>query len=200
MTQSGRAGPSSPCRASEGGGPLEALGVGGLRHESDPGCQDPRDLGLLFREHVHRVRGLARTLVGCAHDAEDVVSDVFLAAVRRADDLPDDRGAIVAWLMTTTRLVALNRRRTAARRERLVRECAYELVHSSPDVERQQLARMWLVELLERLPAPHRGLLIDALLIGLPHDELARRESVAVSTISARVSRARAQVTNAAGS
>jgi RNA polymerase sigma-70 factor (ECF subfamily) len=58
-------------------------------------------------------------------DAQDAVADVFLAAWRRLDDVPDGDAARV-WLYATARRVLANQRRARRRRtalhERLARE------------------------------------------------------------------------------
>lgn len=70
----------------------------------------------LFHQHADAVRAYASTLVP-ANDVDDVVSDTFLAAWRRIDDVPDHaRG----WLVGTTRRTAANRRRSTRRSANLV--------------------------------------------------------------------------------
>jgi RNA polymerase sigma factor (sigma-70 family) len=62
-----------------------------------------------------------------ATDAQDAVAEVFLAAWRRLDELPEDDVARV-WLYATARRVIANQRRSSRRRvalqERLEREAA----------------------------------------------------------------------------
>jgi DNA-directed RNA polymerase specialized sigma24 family protein len=65
----------------------------------------------LFREHYRAVRGYAlRRAPGDL--AQDVVSETFLAAWRRLDDVPDDA---LPWLYGVARRVPANQRRSADR-------------------------------------------------------------------------------------
>jgi RNA polymerase sigma-70 factor, ECF subfamily len=64
---------------------------------------------------------------GSPNDAQDAVAEVFLAAWRRLDELPEGDAARV-WLYATARRVIANQRRSSRRRtalqERLAREAS----------------------------------------------------------------------------
>ena len=74
-----------------------------------------RRLEQLFAAHGSTVYAYARRR-GSAADADDVVSDTFLVAWRRLDDLPD---AALPWLLKVARNALANRRRSGARQEAL---------------------------------------------------------------------------------
>jgi len=73
----------------------------------------------LFAAHAGAIRAYARRRSGPSI-ADDVVSDVFLVAWRRLDELPDDP---LPWLLATARRVIANQargdRRRIALRERM---------------------------------------------------------------------------------
>jgi len=69
----------------------------------------------LFAEHARAVRAYALRRVDTA-TAEDVVSDVFVVAFRRLEDVPE---TALPWLLATARRIIANYRRAASRRERL---------------------------------------------------------------------------------
>lgn len=65
----------------------------------------------MWRQAAPRVQACAIRRVG-REGAGDVVSEVFLAAWRRLDDVPDDA---LGWLLVTARNVIATSRRSAAR-------------------------------------------------------------------------------------
>jgi RNA polymerase sigma-70 factor (ECF subfamily) len=81
-----------------------------------------RRVEALFAEHSASVRAYAARRVPAA-TADDVVSDVFVVAWRRLDDVPDDG---LPWLLGCAQRIIANQRRSvrrqAALRERLSRE------------------------------------------------------------------------------
>ena len=69
----------------------------------------------MFAEHARAVRAYALRRVDAA-TAEDVVSDVFVVAFRRLEDVPE---MALPWLLATARKIIANYRRADSRRERL---------------------------------------------------------------------------------
>ena len=63
--------------------------------------------------HAAGLRALARSLLGDAHLAEDVVQDAMLAAVRR----PPEHAPLGPWLVVVVRNMARMARRGGARRD-----------------------------------------------------------------------------------
>lgn len=78
----------------------------------------------LVRRHVDLVYSAARRQCREAALAEDVTQEVFVRLARYAATIRD-REAIAGWLLTTTRRVALNAHRSAARRQRHEKERAH---------------------------------------------------------------------------
>jgi RNA polymerase sigma factor (sigma-70 family) len=74
----------------------------------------------LFEESSSRVFAYASRHVDSGA-AQDVVSEVFLVAWRRIDDIPDDA---LPWLLVVARNTIRNRRRGIARQQRLADELA----------------------------------------------------------------------------
>jgi RNA polymerase sigma-70 factor (ECF subfamily) len=73
---------------------------------------------VLFREHHQAVQAYARRRVP-AEAVDDIVSETFLVAWRRLDQVPE---AALPWLLTVARNVVGTASRGAARRERLWRK------------------------------------------------------------------------------
>lgn len=82
-------------------------------------CMDDRDqrrrVEALFSEHSAAVRAYARRRVPSA-TADDVVSDVFVVAWRRLDDVPDDG---LPWLLACAQRIIANQRRSVRRQAAL---------------------------------------------------------------------------------
>lgn len=77
----------------------------------------------IYEEHAGSVLSYALRRVGSPDEAKDVVSETFLVAWRRFDDLPDPP---LPWLLGTARRVLANQRRAAGNREHLVQRLSVE--------------------------------------------------------------------------
>jgi RNA polymerase sigma-70 factor (ECF subfamily) len=86
-----------------------------------------RRFGVLFASYGTDIVAYCSWRASSPSDAQDAVSDVFLTAWRRIDDVPGGDAARV-WLYATARRVIANQRRSSRRRvalqERLAREPA----------------------------------------------------------------------------
>jgi RNA polymerase sigma-70 factor, ECF subfamily len=77
-----------------------------------------RRLEALFAQHGQAVRAYVLRRVERS-TADDIVSDVFVVAFRRSEEIPDDA---LPWLLATARRVLANHRRSTGRREALTAE------------------------------------------------------------------------------
>lgn len=151
-----------------------------------------------FRQHSGYVAGLAFRLLGRDAEVDDLVQDVFLAAIRGLDTLQEP-AAVRGWLATLT--VRLAGRRI--RRKRIASFLGFgddgpdEHV-LSPDASPEQrvlLAQVYRV--LERLPVPNR------LAWTLRHIEGEQLEAVAelcgcsLATVKRRIAAAQAVIERA---
>ncbi|WP_320669952.1 RNA polymerase sigma factor [Patulibacter defluvii] len=90
----------------------------------DDDLQRPADrerFAALYAENAQALLGYALRRCPTPEDAADLVSDVFLVAWRRLDEVPAGADAR-PWLFGTARLTLANQRRGAARRTRLGQE------------------------------------------------------------------------------
>jgi RNA polymerase sigma-70 factor (ECF subfamily) len=74
----------------------------------------------LFADHGQAVRAYALRRID-AGTADDIVSEVFVVAFRRLEEIPE---AALPWLLATTRRVLANHRRATGRREALTAQLA----------------------------------------------------------------------------
>jgi len=149
------------------------------------------DLDALFREHADRVHAYARRHVG-PDGADDIVSETFLTAWRRRDELPDPA---LPWLLVTARHLIANRRRAGRRADRLwlaaVRDL-WQLPHGVP-ADEALLEREEHLRALRSCTRPGREALLLVAWDG-PTPQEAAVAGCSVRAFTVRLSRARARM------
>jgi RNA polymerase sigma-70 factor (ECF subfamily) len=148
--------------------------------------------------HLDAAFNLARWLVRDAHDAEDVVQDAMLRALRHFDGLrgPDAR----PWLLAIVRNSAwawLRERRPADLAERSEDVMEAVLSAQGPDLNPETLAmrereRQAVDVAIAALPVAFREVLVLRELEDLAYREIADVLSLPMGTVMSRLSRARA--------
>jgi RNA polymerase sigma-70 factor (ECF subfamily) len=141
----------------------------------------------IFARHAGEMASYRRWRAGSPADAQDATSEVFLAAWRRLDDLPDGDRARV-WLYATARRVIANQRRSSRRREALDERLALE---AATLVEQPDADRALVVEALRRVPPGDREVLLLAEWQGLSPTEIASILGCLPVTARGRLHRAR---------
>lgn len=145
------------------------------------------DLDELYRRHAPVVYRYARSRLD-TDDAHDVTAEVFLVALRRRRDIPDDQ---LPWLLGVARKVIANHVRSTRRRtalgERLRAQPAAADADAPGAVDRVDLLRRAIATL------PPRDQEVVGLLLATDLDPrgLAAALGCAPNTASARASRAR---------
>jgi RNA polymerase sigma-70 factor, ECF subfamily len=155
---------------------------------------DDRAFAAIHDRYEPRLLAYARQLLGGAHhDAEEVVQDAFVRALRalRADDR---EMALKAWLYTIVRNRALDVLRRPVRTTD-IEPHALTLRDSAPDpceryVRSEEIGA--LVAGLKRLPERQRTALVLHEMGGASHQAIAERLAVTTGGSKALVSRARA--------
>jgi len=155
---------------------------------------DDEGVAELYDRYAPIALGLALKIVRDEVEAEDVVHDAFIAIVERADQYREDRGSVVAWLVTTVRNLALDRARRRVRRAQITdEELRHEPTPAVPDPE----SLFWIEQecaavrhALSELSASQRGTLLTAFFDGLSYPEIAEREGVPLGTVKSRAARA----------
>jgi RNA polymerase sigma-70 factor (ECF subfamily) len=96
-------------------------------------------LEALFAAHARTVLVFARRRTDAAN-AADVLSEVFIVAWRRLDDVPADA---VPWLLACARRTLLHQQRAETRRSKLVEHLRANTLHTefSPDLPDDALAQ-----------------------------------------------------------
>ena len=157
--------------------------------------------------HLDAAYGLARYMVRDDADAEDVVQEAFLRALRYFGGYRGEAaGQGRAWLLAIVRNMAhtwMHRRRADNTTE------FDEAVHGTEEAERTAGAggtdaeamradvRETLSEALERLPAELREVIVLREMEGLSYKEIAGVADVPIGTVMSRLSRARKRLQQA---
>jgi len=134
------------------------------------------------------LRRLAASLVRDAAQAEDLVQDTWVAALRRP---PRSRDEPRPWLARVARNLAHNARRSHSRRE--VREdlAHEERANPGPDALAQEAeAQRLLAEAVTRLAEPLRAVIVLRYFQGLDSSAAAARLAVPASTVRTRLQKA----------
>ncbi|GAA1923207.1 RNA polymerase sigma factor [Nocardioides lentus] len=152
---------------------------------------DEDRLTRLFEQYAVRLRLYARRQVGAA-EADDLVAEAFVVALRRPEALPDGDAEVWPWLVGTARRLAANHRRRLATRDRHWQEVVREHWRNgagSPEVAVAE--RDACLAALAALPAADRELLLLVAWEGLTADQAARVLDVRRGTLAVRLHRAR---------
>ncbi len=167
---------------------------------------EPPELGrfeAIVLPHLDAAYTLARYLTRHEHDAQDVVQDAYLRALKyfdgfRGTEAADGR----AWLLAIVRNTAFTWRRryrkeasTAEFDEQLHSESAADLHPEAALLDTS--ARESLHQALDRLPPEFREVIVLRELQGLSYKEIGEITGVPAGTVMSRLSRARSRLQRA---
>ena len=126
--------------------------------------------------------------------ADEVVSEVFLVAWRKLDELPDDP---LPWLLVAARNVIGSEFRAAARQESMTAEIRSWVSGTATDIADQVSERHAVLRALASLPEADRELLTLSAWHGLSPRDAASVAGCSVATYFVRLHRARRRLENA---
>lgn len=133
-----------------------------------------------------RMRHLARALLGCPHDAEDVAQDAWCQALGTAETVRDPD----AWLRGVARNVARHHRRADRRRRRREGMAARDESESASSLAYEHLeALRRVVAAVYSLRQPYRSALVLQYVVGLSAAEAANVLGVNRATLRSQVHR-----------
>jgi RNA polymerase sigma-70 factor (ECF subfamily) len=153
--------------------------------------------------HLDAAYTLARYLTRNAHDAEDVVQDACLRALKYFDSFRGEgESSARAWLLTIVRNTAYSRK--GRRRVDALTTEFDEAQHSGAVAEEnpdgallQEDAKETLGRALEQLAPEFREVIVLRELEGLSYKEISEVAGVPVGTVMSRLSRARPRLQEA---
>ncbi len=149
---------------------------------------DTRAYERLYRDHVARVHGLARRMIGL-DDADDLTQEVFVRVWEKLDTYRGD-AAFGTWLHRVAVNLILTRARSRKRHGAWIVEDeeAIELASVAPPPQEDS---MDLEAALEKLPDGARQVFVLHDVEGYRHEEIAEMLDLAVGTSKSQLHRAR---------
>ncbi|GAA1861673.1 RNA polymerase sigma factor [Myceligenerans crystallogenes] len=152
----------------------------------DPPPDDDR-VTTLWRDHAWRVQAYAMRHAD-PHDAQEVVAETYLVAIRRLDDVPADP---LAWLLVVARNILRNQQRAAGRRRSAEAALAgLARVARTDGADEVVSQRDALLTALSRLAPKEREALLLTGWDGLAPDDAARVAGCTKAAFKMRLSRA----------
>jgi RNA polymerase sigma factor (sigma-70 family) len=148
---------------------------------------DDAALATIYQRHGAAAFAAAGRLLGNAHDAEDVIQELFLALPATLSAFDPSRGALGAWLRRIAVRLALMRMRTVKRR----RETDAESVAGLLARDDATLERISLETALDRLSDEQRTVFMLKEVEGYDHREIAVLLEISVANSEIRLFRAR---------
>nr|WP_028049609.1 RNA polymerase sigma factor [Cellulomonas sp. URHD0024] len=156
---------------------------------------DGRRLADLWEQYAGRVQAYALRHVD-GHASQEVVSETFLIAWRRLEDVPSDP---LPWLLVVARNTISNQRRSHHRARGLEREMARvaHLAQPSSSSDQASEARATALGALAALSAKEREALLLVAWDGLSGAQAATVAGCSIAAFKVRLSRARRHLTSA---
>ena len=150
--------------------------------------------------HLDAAYAVARQLTRNHHDAEDVVQEAYLRALRYFDGFRGTGGGVEqdsrAWLLTIVRHTCYSARRRGMDRAETIE--FDDRLHSNPlGVDEDQ--RLTIEQALVRLPYESREVIVLRELEGLSYKEIAQAVGVPIGTVMSRLARARERLRRLVG-
>jgi RNA polymerase sigma factor (sigma-70 family) len=151
---------------------------------------DPDAAVAFVRRYQRRVYGLAVSLLGDRHLADDVAQEAMVRAWRHAGAFDARRGSVTTWLLTITRNLAIDALR-AARVKPVADDVLFAALPRGGDlpadasVASDELRRV--ARALDAMPEEQRRALLLARLRGLTAAQLAEREGIPLGTAKTRI-------------
>ncbi len=142
----------------------------------------------LYERYETRLFAYLRAMLGDRLDAEEVMHDAFMNALRTNPDALDE-GSFRALIYRIARNLALNRRRDAGRREKKIKDAARESESTTEAADRALETRQLetaLAEAVRRLPEP-LGELYELRTSGLSYEQIADVVEVPLGTVKSRM-------------
>jgi len=148
------------------------------------------DIWTEFRE---RLLAFVRRRVGSAHDAEDVLQEVFLRIHANLSRLRSSE-SVHGWVYRIARNAIADHYRAQARDTRAVAESAERVAPETEEADASSDLARCLRPLVERLPQPYEEALQLTELGNLTQRQAAEQLGLSVSGMKARVQRGRSQL------
>lgn len=149
--------------------------------------QDLKALEELYRRTSASVFGFALSVLKNVQDAEDVMHDLYVLVWSAAGKYDPD-GRPMAWIMTITRNLCLQKLREYQKRSDIPQEDWENYVSGNPNMSSED--KLVLAECLKILSDEERQIIVLHAVAGFKHREIAKLLEKPLSTILSRHNRA----------
>src|SRR5512133_2218407 len=146
------------------------------------GAGDQAAFGELYRRYARMVHGILLARVPVS-DAEDLVQDVFISALRQLQSLRAP-AAFRGWLAAIARHRAIDFHREARNRTEVYDDCLPE--RASPGVQQEALM---ILDVIRGLPEAYRETLVLRLVEGMTGPEIAEHTGLTPQSVRVNLSR-----------
>ena len=155
---------------------------------------DEQALALAYERWAGQVHGMAVRAFGHGPDAEDVTQQTFISAWTGRARYRPDQGPLPAWLTGVCRHKIAD---SWAKRDRMRREAEAAATQAqaapaggtTPAVDTAIADRLLVLEELERLGQPQRGIIELAFFADLTHAQIAERTGIPLGTVKSHIRR-----------
>ncbi len=153
---------------------------------------DEQALAWAYERWAGQIHGMAVRAFGAGPDAEDVTQQVFVSAWTGRSGFRRDAGPLPAWLVGICRHKIAD---TWAKRERQRRAAeaalgeARSAPSSTPTLDSAVADRVLLLDELDRLGQPQRGIIELAFFEDLTHAQIAERTGIPLGTVKSHIRR-----------
>lgn len=154
---------------------------------------DRESLAQLYHRTRAAVYGLALSILGSGHDAEDVTQDTYVTAWEKCH-LYRPQGTPMAWLLTITRNLARMKLRDRGRTQDLGEEQWHAIPAQSPSVTPED--RAVLEAALSILSDQERQIVMLHAAAGLKHREIVKLLELPLPTVLSKYRRALSKLKN----
>jgi RNA polymerase sigma-70 factor, ECF subfamily len=148
--------------------------------------REPSTFSRVYADHAAEVEAIARRVVGCSAQAQDVTHDVFLRLWVNPTTFDAKRGDVGTYLRMLARSRAIDAMRTrgaAGRAGDRLRAATHALPASATEGD----DRAELVRALRKLPGPQREALVLSYWADVRDYEVARHAGIPVGTAKSRI-------------
>jgi RNA polymerase sigma-70 factor, ECF subfamily len=139
----------------------------------------------LYAEYGHSVLLFVARLTGDRTGAEDIVQETLVRAWKHADDLVEDKGSVLGWLLTVARNLVADRARARALRPLELGDIG-EHSHVHADHSESVVNTLMLGDALRQVSAAHRDVVVELYYRGRSVTEAARELGVPPGTVKSR--------------
>jgi RNA polymerase sigma-70 factor (ECF subfamily) len=150
----------------------------------------PSDKHVLFTALRPSLVAVAYHMLANAADAEDVAQSTFVAAWLGRETFDPDRGSLLGWLLGIARRKIIDRRRAAAREDRVTEAVRRQTEPSPVDESPERVVdRLVIADELASLPDEQRRALELAFYDDLTHVQIAAVTGLPLGTVKSHIRR-----------